>query len=76
VTARARGGVAGTGAPIAGGIGRGAVTVVDPLLWAGRGLPAGPPLAGTWVAMADGEGFLAALARMALGRQRPSSLNP
>jgi hypothetical protein len=75
VTARAPGGVAGTGAPTAGGVGRGAVTVVDQLLWAGRGLPAGP-LAGTWVATADGEGFLAALARTALGRQRPSSLNP
>ena len=74
MTARAWGGVGAAGAPTAGGVGRTAVTVAyQPR--ADRGLAAaGPPLAGTWVATADGEGFGAALARMALGRQRPSSL--
>src|SRR5215831_2600365 len=61
---------------VGGGVGRTAVTVADQSR-ANRGLAAaGPPLAGTWVATADGEGFRAALARMALGRQRPSSLKP
>ena len=71
MTGRACGGVRAAGAPTAGGVGRVAVTVADQLR-AGRGLPADPPLAGTWVATAD----LAALARMALGTQRPSSLSP
>ena len=76
MTARACG-VGAAGAPAAGGVGRAAVTVADQPLRAGSGLPAaGLPLAGIWVATADGEGFLAALARMALGRQRPSSLSP
>ncbi|MBO0743292.1 MAG: hypothetical protein J2P51_17965, partial [Hyphomicrobiaceae bacterium] len=53
-------GAGAAGAPTAGGIGRAAVTAGDHPLRAGRGLPAsGPPLAGTWVATADGEGFLA-----------------
>jgi hypothetical protein len=52
------------------------VTAADQPLCAGSGLPADPSLAGIWVATADGEGFVAALDRRALGRQRPSSLNP
>src|SRR5262245_60875935 len=75
--ARVFAGVGAAGVPTTGGVGRAAVTVADQPVIAGRGLPAaGGPLAGTWVATADGEGFLAALARMAVGRQRPSSLSP
>ena len=73
MTARAGGGVHVAGAPTVGGVGC-TVTVAGQLR-AGIGLlAAGPPLAGTWVATADGQGLL--LARMALGRQRPSSLSP
>ena len=76
MTARAGGGVHVAGAPTVGGVGCTAVTVADQLR-AERGLrAAGPPLAGTWVATADGQGVFTALARMALGRQRPSSLSP
>src|SRR5215510_9489138 len=65
MTARAWGSVGAAGAPTAGGVGRTAVTVADQPR-ADRGLAAAaPPLAGTWVATADGEGFRAALARMA-----------